>query len=414
MLVNGDDHAAVHRLGNMDDPRFKKMFDDLTKFRMTDEDILNIYTMAKGAKTEEHGIVEFVVDASYEEDENANNMIDEDEAVADLGEDYHALNNAPMILEGFNQPCTDKEITSDKWGSFLSGYAPIYNSAGESVALLGIDIDSEKVMAIKSRSHQRALIIELIAFIAFLTAAFIVAHRLNRPISLFKRSLNAAAEGDYSKAIKLKGFSEFGDLADSINMLLAELNEKETVRRAYELFVAREMNGNLTGHVSSSNILPSISRQIFIYCTFDQDLSDQDLTVFEKTIAKTIRCFFDQGGIVEQMVGSGILITMFDASGEQVVEENAVRAALFAQQTFRESGGSIRFTISIHHSEEDGKHRHLIGINELAEQMNNDILVSDDIFTPISMMFYADVIQDVTIGSQEKLKLYAVKGAVSA
>ena len=414
MLIDGDAHTEIHQASNPNDPRYQKMFADLTKFRDTNIDILNIYTMAKGTKTEEYGIVEFVIDASEEIDENSNNMIDEDEAVADIGEEYHAQNNAPMILEGFQGPCTDKQITTDKWGSFLSGYAPILNANGESVAIVGIDISSDMVTSIRQRSHQRAILIECIAFVAFLAAAFIVANRLNRPISLFKQSLSAAADGDYSKAIQLKGFSEFSDLAQSINRLLEELSEKETVRRAYELFVAREMNGQLTGRTSSSNLVPDTSKQTFIYCTFDQDMSNQDINIFEKILAKTIRCFFDQGGIVEQMVGSGILVTMFDVEGEQIIEENAIRAALSAQQTFRESGGRVRFTISIHTGETDGKHRHLIGINDLAQQTNSDILISESIFDPVKMMFYADIIQNVSIGNLDDVNLYAIKGAVSA
>ena len=412
MFISGDDHERIRISGDDSDPAFKEIFDYLTKFRQSDEDILNIYTIAPGEKTEAHGIVEFVVDASEEEDLNGNHMIDEDEMVADIGEEYHAAEDAPMMLEGFNVVCTDKDITTDKWGSFLSGYAPIYDKSGKSVGLIGIDVSSDKIVEIENKNHQRAIIIQLISFVAFLAAALIVANRLNRPLSMFKLSLDAAAHGDYSKQIDFKGYSEFRELADCLNQLLTELKEKESIRRAYELFVAREMQGAITGSTSSSDIHSSAHNQIFIYCTFEADAT-QDQARFEKTLSKTISVFFDHGGLAEQMVGNGILVTLIDRDNDDVIQEQAIRAALLAQQTFRNNGGTARFTISIHNAN-DKQHQLLTAINDLAAELRCDILISEDVFLPTQMMFYADRLEDVNLAGQSAVKLYAIKGAVSA
>lgn len=42
-------------------------------------------------------------------------------------------------LEG--TACTDPEPTTDKWGSYFSAYAPIKNSAGEIVGIVGVDCE---------------------------------------------------------------------------------------------------------------------------------------------------------------------------------------------------------------------------------------------------------------------------------
>ncbi len=53
----------------------------------------------------------------------------------------------PELFEGFRIPSADREFTSDMWGTFLSGYAPIFDSDGNSVGLAGVDMDESAVVA---------------------------------------------------------------------------------------------------------------------------------------------------------------------------------------------------------------------------------------------------------------------------
>ena len=78
--------------------------------------------------------VEFVVDADY--------GIEPDAAI--IGEIYP--NFAPNLLKGFLQPSTGTEFITDKWGTTLSGYAPIRDGSGGVVGLVGVDMDSHKVI----------------------------------------------------------------------------------------------------------------------------------------------------------------------------------------------------------------------------------------------------------------------------
>ncbi len=57
------------------------------------------------------------------------------------GETYP--NDIPALMEGFIRPSVDASITRDRWGSFLSGYAPL--QAGEGNYLVGIDMKAAEV-----------------------------------------------------------------------------------------------------------------------------------------------------------------------------------------------------------------------------------------------------------------------------
>lgn len=50
-------------------------------------------------------------------------------------------------MDGFHAPDASSEFYTDKWGTFLSGYAPIRDEEGKTVALIGVDMKVEKVLA---------------------------------------------------------------------------------------------------------------------------------------------------------------------------------------------------------------------------------------------------------------------------
>ncbi|MGB5651725.1 MAG: diguanylate cyclase [Sedimenticolaceae bacterium] len=51
----------------------------------------------------------------------------------------------PALMEGFVRSSVDREITVDRWGSFLSGYSPL--EAGNGAYLVGIDMYADEVQS---------------------------------------------------------------------------------------------------------------------------------------------------------------------------------------------------------------------------------------------------------------------------
>jgi hypothetical protein len=89
--------------------------------------------------------LEFVADAESaltidELDENQDGLVDETEAPSLPGDPYNIAEAPVMQEEAFDHPATDDELTVDQWGTFLSGYAPIRDANGNTVAIIGIDM----------------------------------------------------------------------------------------------------------------------------------------------------------------------------------------------------------------------------------------------------------------------------------
>lgn len=109
-----------------------------TRLENIHPDIKFAYVMTK----DELGSITFLVD-SITIDRNNDGVINENEKSAEMGEVYKNPTNE--MKEGFLHPSADKEINYDRWGEFLSGYAPIYNSKNEAVAIVGLDMQASTV-----------------------------------------------------------------------------------------------------------------------------------------------------------------------------------------------------------------------------------------------------------------------------
>ncbi|HET9908847.1 MAG TPA: hypothetical protein VFQ23_19510, partial [Anaerolineales bacterium] len=121
---NGDVFVQVQAAH---DEAFEIIHEKNVKIKRTDPELRFVYTMRK----DEQGIY-FVVDAQVSPDEPD---------ISEFGDRYEEpsatlVNNFDTMTGTLIEP----EFYTDEFGTFLSGYAPIFTSNGERVGVLGVDI----------------------------------------------------------------------------------------------------------------------------------------------------------------------------------------------------------------------------------------------------------------------------------
>ena len=114
---------------------------------------------------------------------------------------------------------------TDQWGTFLSGFAPIKNSNGEVVAVVGADID---VKDLTDMQHKLLILIGIgmvLSVLLSIGAALLFSRLISRPISLMVDSLEDVVQnsGDLTQEIKIKTGDEIEQLAGKTNELLANI-----------------------------------------------------------------------------------------------------------------------------------------------------------------------------------------------
>lgn len=185
---------------------YEEILSQLQEFLCGDE-IKYIYTMRMNGDT-----LEFIVDADTEEG-------------AAIGEAYEIYDE---IAEAFDGNVTvDSEMTSDEWGDFYSAFAPVYNSAGDIVGIVGVDCSVTEIRFQQSALIRKFMLIELAGLAIAVVLSLVISGVLSRSVSAIagKMSELAQKEGDLTQKITVRSSDEVGNIAGSLNVFLENLRE---------------------------------------------------------------------------------------------------------------------------------------------------------------------------------------------
>ncbi len=115
--------------------------------------------------TDQPGILQYVVDA-----DPAPQIITAQSPRSLPGDKYDAR-NFPEMLKAYTEPAADKTLKADAWGIFISGYAPIHDSSGQAVAILGVDMEAGNILKLQNKASFSGLLAAG-AFFIFLISLF--------------------------------------------------------------------------------------------------------------------------------------------------------------------------------------------------------------------------------------------------
>lgn len=172
MQFDAERIASIEGKEDMRTEAFRDTVERLRQIRRQTPHARFVYILRK---TENPFLLAFVADADSlateeELDRNGNGTIEPEEEGSYPGDTYDVL-QAPAMRYAFDGPVTDPEITHDQWGSFFSGYAPIRDRSGTTVAVLGIDMYEEDVLRL-SWAFFPPLLLLLFLIVSILVALY--------------------------------------------------------------------------------------------------------------------------------------------------------------------------------------------------------------------------------------------------
>ena len=203
--LDGDALVAL-KPGDENTPQYKALSAQLSAMQQSSKDIKYVYTMRRAL-----GDLEFIVDPEYGNSQDPG---------AAIGEKYEP---DKAMIAGFFAPSVEDEVSSDKWGATFSAYAPVKNSRGEDVAMVGVDMAAEKL---KERQNFISGTIYSVVGVCVIAAGLMILV-FSRTLIRDLDKLNAAAEkisvGDLDVSINVNRTDEIGQLANSFGRMLASL-----------------------------------------------------------------------------------------------------------------------------------------------------------------------------------------------
>ena len=215
LAIDGDllVQVPLNKQGIESEP-FKRTLEKLQEIKKVDSTLKYIYTMAK---TDKPGTWQFIVDADFEAANTEGEIV-----TSYPGEEYDAT-RFPEMLKAFDQSSADMEISDDEWGTFLSGYAPVRDSNGGAIAMIGVDINADDVYAMQEGFHHRELLILFLGIILSLIVGTVFSDRITRRIKRLVEGTHRIREGDFKHQVRVGGRDEIRELAHNFNIMAKSL-----------------------------------------------------------------------------------------------------------------------------------------------------------------------------------------------
>lgn len=312
-LIDVKDFETAHKTLDTNSVAWHSIKRTLFQFQQHDRSIHYVYTMAPTSDTYSSGKVMFVVDPTVAEDLNKNGTLEEGELPAKPGEIYDAKENAPNLIQGFKVGISDSVFTTDKWGTFISGYAPILDSNGRSLGLVGVDMTFAQIDSLKQAFLiQVGLVIFAVILTSFLVS-WILSKYISKPISQLCEGMEKVAGGDLRTHLEVTSQDEFGRLAKHFNQMTRGLQERKKMLGTLERYMSKELADIV---LKNEGALTRPSRKVItvLFCdiqgmtAFAEQNTPQKLmqvlSTFQEHMAE---CVFNNGGIVDKMMGDGLM-----------------------------------------------------------------------------------------------------------
>ncbi len=213
MLIDGDKHSQIKpEMDSQNTALYKEIKAVLEKIRDSDPLIDSVYTMVK---TEKENSWMFVLDSGDKRGE-----------IAYCGERYD-VSHIPEMQLAFNMPSVDKELNVDKWGIWLSGYAPIHNRQGEVVAIVGLDVSAESMRQMQLLLAKRFLGVLILGVVFSLLMGWFVSRGITHPLRSLILGVKEVERGNFEKKVSVKSKDEIQELAAAFNKMTDGLQETQ-------------------------------------------------------------------------------------------------------------------------------------------------------------------------------------------
>lgn len=187
LQINAADLDQLRVEGDWKKPEWAKVVGQLKAIRINNPNIIYVYIFREKASNKNQ--IEFVSDshsinpyANIDNDPNNNVDTDGDGKIevngADLlqwpGQDFP---EPPLgAFAAYNGSTYTKNVSTDQWGSFISGYAPIKNGSGQTVAVLAADVTAGTLKNLTNKTSSWVAYFLIFFFIA-LVVRLVLFHR---------------------------------------------------------------------------------------------------------------------------------------------------------------------------------------------------------------------------------------------
>lgn len=317
--IDGDAVTAVPLTATAVTEFHQKLQHQFKQVAAQDPDISSIYVLKPSSiPTQLHFLVDHVQDGDG----------------ATPGQTYSA-EDLPVMLKGFARPAAEDKPYRDEFGLTLSAYAPIHDSSGSAVAIIGLDVRASRLAALQQKVFVSSFIGLLLAVLAVGALSWWVARSIREPLARLIHATNAVARGDFEVRMALQRKDEFGLLGERFDQMADDLKERQALRDLFGRYLSEDVARSVLQDPSALDLAGREMVVTVLFCdlkdytSISEKLSPlQMVKMLNEYLEQMNRIIDEHGGCLIEFLGDGLLAVFGAPQHQPDHAAAAVRCAL--------------------------------------------------------------------------------------
>lgn len=325
-MIDGDLHSKLSNDTDQTEEAYKKLEAQLRKIRdanrRDDVQIKFVYTLMPSPKDKDTII--FGVDA---EEEGPDKSL--------LGDIYKQKDDPLALPTRFDINQVQPVFVEDQWGTWLTANSPIRSSTGDSVGVVGVDIDAKRVIGELNTLRTLGFFALLLSIVLAIGLAVYFSVQLARPLRKLHNAVVAIGNGKLDTRLDTSTGDEFAEVALAVNEMAAGLQQRDVFKGT----LVRYMSGQLADKIISSGKMPDLKgerRKITVlfadvrgFTSLSEKLAPEDVfSLLNDYFDKMIDEICKNHGMLNKFMGDGLMAVFGALEEDPYQEENAIKAAL--------------------------------------------------------------------------------------
>jgi adenylate cyclase len=329
LQIDPEEHGRIRTAADERSREYSHIRAQLQAIRARSRDVRYIYTFRRDAA----GRIEFVVDA---ETDTAR--------VSHVGEVYPGP--TPDMLAIFRKPYAahvDKKFVTDRWGTFISSFAPMLGPDGQPFGGLGMDVSAGDLASFEGHFLRVALGSLLGISLVVMAFGLFLSQRLSRPLTDLAMNMGRIQNFDLESDIQVNSrISEIAQMKTALDNMKKGL-------RSFKRYVPADLVSELI-HLQKEAALGAEKRPLTTLFSDIEGFTTISESMPAEKLADCLGVYFEgmtslvlaERGTVDKFIGDAIM-AFWGAphpAGDQA--SRACRAALRCQEFIDERFGRLR------------------------------------------------------------------------
>lgn len=312
-------HARVRSRADESTPEYRELKAVLKSVRDAVGDLRYVYTLRREAD----GRIVFVVDAEESAQE-----------VSHPGDVYASV--TPAMQAAFEppfRPQADREFYEDRWGTWISGFAPILNPDGTLAGVLGVDVSAARVLEHERRQLAGIAATGAVICLCVVAVAMLVARTVTRPMLALREDISRVQRFDLGGAGGARSrIVEVAAMQDAVDNMRHGL-------RSFRRYVPADLVSELI-RLQKEAVLGAEKREMTMFFSDIVEFTSTCEQIAPDALMKTLGAYL-QGmtdailrnqGTVDKFIGDGVMAFW---GAPHAVADHAVRACRAALECQR-------------------------------------------------------------------------------